>query len=709
MVDGYMNKRALLGGLPLVFLLPVHAETLESITVHGDLGSKRDRLEDSFYKSYSLEVLTKEEMEEESAIDIKSALQSLPGVKVKESGSFSKDLEIRGLGGDRVISVVDGVKLVNQGMTHSGGGELGLIDPSTVETIELVKGSPSVIYDPGATGGVISISTLKDIKAMEDKVKVKYNYQYDDGYWLNKNTLFLEGKYKDFYSSLNYSITDSKGRNVKDTEKLQKTLDRTNAKDERYGTDFMLSDLGYESKSYSYVGGYQVNDRLSVYLRKSNYTAEDISFTHGSSTSTVFHYDEYERDALSGGFKFEDVLGMDKIDLTYSDQEIIKVIQTNVLNKDTQTVESDTFKIDASKRIDAFELLVGAEYAKDEAKTYTFSNQEYLATYLNGTYDLEHLLFNAGVRYNHYRVEQEIEPGRNLDTIHDLVGVSGVLEEPLTDDAFTYALGVTYLMTESQNLAFNYSRTYRYPSLYERFAFDNFIGGGADMEAEEADSFELSWKYLDDTFFSSLTFFYTKFDTYNDVYEYRKIKDVSFLRECNEDPDCDPFDDDVNENKIFSTFLKYATFHDVVNRGFEFTMLKQFEAQEIELGFNTSLSDLSDGELDLANAVEPMMITFDQDPLEFSAHIKKDFVSSYEPWVRLRVRHVTNSPEVKQQDGFDPFTVANLYFGFRYKDFVFNGGIRNLSDEVYNEPYMGLDGVKRTFFMNASISFEKLL
>ncbi|HIP54740.1 MAG TPA: TonB-dependent receptor, partial [Sulfurimonas autotrophica] len=589
MVAGYMNKFIILGALPLI----AYCETLETIIVEEHLDSKENSIEESFFRSYQKEIISREDILENSAVDVKDALKHLPNVTVKDTGSFTKKLSIRGLSGDRVISVVDGVKLVNQGITHSGGGELGLIEASTIEKIELVKGSPSVIYDPGATGGVINISTIKDISKIKDKIAGKYTYQRDEGYKLNKHTLFTEAKYQNFYSSINYSTVDSKDRNVKDKNKIKKVLLRTNFKEERYGSKYEITDLGYKSDSYNFFTGYKVSDNIDFYLRKSNYLAEDISFTHGASTSMVIHYDEYERDALSLGAKLKNIYNLEKIDITVSEQKIRKMIQTNDLNINDQIVDTKTIKIDLAKRYDVFYFLAGSEFSKDKAETYTFSNQDYFATYLNGEYNNEKFILNAGLRYNHYKVKQEIEPGRDLDTIYDLVGISGVLKDDIIDDAFTYGLGATYLVNDNHNIAFNYSKTYRYPTLYERFAFDSFVGGGADMMAEEGDNLELSWKYLDDSTFVSLSYFYTDFSTYNNTYEHRKIKDLDFLKQCLKDKECNPYDDDHNEDTIFSTFFKYASFYGVKNSGFELSVKKEFKEQAIESGFDISLSALS--------------------------------------------------------------------------------------------------------------------
>ncbi|MCH9814526.1 MAG: TonB-dependent receptor [Epsilonproteobacteria bacterium] len=695
----------LFGVLPLM----VYGEVLEKVVVEGKVDEKERIKEASFYRTYTKDTITREDIAQQSAIDIKDALSSIPGVMVKDTGSFTKQLSIRGLSGDRVISVVDGMKLSNQGITHSGGGELGLVDLSSVEKIELVKGSPAVIYDPGATGGVINVTTIKDVSSLPDQIGFKYKYGYDDGYMLNTNSLLLEGKYSNFYSSLLYSALDSKGRHVKDQDKLNKVLGESNIEQNLVGSGFEITNLGFESKAYQFFSSYELEDIATFYLKVSDYNAEDISFTHGGQDAMVFQYDEYERENAAFGIKSDPLLGLDYLDFNYNHQLISKMKQVSVYAQNRVEVKSDTFKVDAQKSLGMYELLFGAEYTMDKAKTYTHSEQKYVAAYLNGTYHHDNFTLTAGLRQNYYKAQQNIQPGRNLDTVYELAGSSGVLKEPITESGLSYAVGLTYLLNENNNISANYSKTYRNPSLYERFAFDTFIGGGSAMEPEKADNFEFSYKYLDDTLSVTATLFYTDFETYNDVYSYKQVKNKTLLDECNKDVECDPYDGGENEREIFFTLLKYTSFDNVKNRGFEFSIEKEFVDQHIVSGLNIALNDFTDAEVWLENASEPLVETFDQDPLEFSAFVKKRLEYKYQPWIQLNVKHTTNRPEVKQKDGFDPFTVVNLYFGGEYKNFVLNGGVRNLTDEVYHEPYMGLDGVKRTFFMNVTYTFDHLL
>lgn len=701
-----MNKTLilLLGVFPLI---SYSSEELETILIQKNLDIKKAYKQEQFYKTYSQELITKQDIQEEGISNTKDALKNISNIKVKDLGSFNKTLSIRGFSGERVISIVDGVKLSNHGITVAGGGELGLIDPSSIEKIEVIKGNPSVVYDPGAIGGVVKVTTIKNLSQVKDKIKLKYNYLNDESYKLNKHSGFIETKYKDFYFNIFSSKSDSKNLNVKNKNKLNGIINNTNLNDERTGTVFELKNLGYQSKDYGGMLSYSINPQTNLFFKGNNFKAENITFAYGSTTPRVFHYDEYTKKNWLIGLNTKEYLKSNYINLLHSNQKIYRMTKTSLDTRGEVQLDSKTSKIEAQHTIEDVLLTSGLEYTKDKAKTLTYSKQNYLALFLNGEYILNKWSFITGLRYNNYKVTQDLLPGKNPDIAYDLVGVSGVIKEPLKDDALNYSAGILYSFNEYNNLGFNYSRSYRYPSLYERFAFDTFIGGGANMKPEEANNFEISFKHLEDNFDYRLSLFYSDFDIYNSLYKRTTIKNKAALEECNKDPKCDPFDSDINERRIFESNFIYDSFDDIKSYGFEFDINKRLQNYHTEFGFTVGMTKKSDAIKQFSGKKYNFQLV--QEPIEFSTYIKKSFLYKYNPWIKLKIRHVTNSVDVDQEGGFSPFTVADIYFGAKHKTISINAGIKNISDKIYHEPYMPLDGTKRSFFINLGINFETLL
>lgn len=686
------------------------ASELDTILVQEQEETKQEYKQNSFYKSYSSELITKKDIEEKSVINLKDALKDVSNIKVKDMGSFSKSLSIRGFKGERVVSIVDGAKISNHGMTMSGGGELSLIESSSVEQMEVVKGSPSILYDPGAVGGVIKIKTIKDIDNIKDKIRIKHTYLNNQGYKLNKNITTLEGKYDKFYIQYIMSNEKSEGRAVKDQEKLKYTLHKTNSREERYGTEHELKDLSYKSKANNLTLGYKIYDKINFLYKNFDKKSEDITETYGSRTPMAFHYDEYNMDGSVVGIDIKDIYGFNRINILNNKQIIYKMSHGKANTKNETQLTSNTKKVDLEYPLDDLLILSGIEQTKDKARTYTFSRQTYDAIYLSGEYIYEDFTLTAGIRNNKHWIQKDLKSGERVDICQDKVGISGC-PPPKNDEKINYSAGVVYSINDFNNISFNYATTYRYPSLYERFAYNGgFIGGGMDMKPEEADNFDISWKYLNDESGLNIkvTIFKSDFDTYNDTVESISIQDQNALDECNEDVNCNPFDDDVNEEKIFAKKLKYTSIKDVKSSGFEIDIEKEFKKQNIITTFNIAQTTISDKKIIYDSGYVYKEVAL-QEPLEYSTSIKKNFKYYYKPWIKLNLRHVTNNPKVKQKDGFEAFTVGNLYFGAKKGKFTLNAGVKNITDKVYNEPYSPLDGVERSFFFSISIELEKLL
>lgn len=93
-------------------------------------------------------------------------ISSVPGVFSLNANNFAQDLRIsiRGFGA-RAAFGIRGIKLVVDGIpetTPDGQGQLDNLTLNTIDNIEIVKGSSSVLYG-NASGGVIHIQTEEDI------------------------------------------------------------------------------------------------------------------------------------------------------------------------------------------------------------------------------------------------------------------------------------------------------------------------------------------------------------------------------------------------------------------------------------------------------------------------------------------------------------------------------------------------------------------
>ena len=105
-------------------------------------------------KSQQVRTVTKEDIEKSNASTITEVLQKKAGLNVKNYGGYGNTsaVYIRGMSGDAVAILVDGVQ-VNS--AQSGEFDLSHLSLTDVEKIEIVKGGSDTKYNiSGACGGV---------------------------------------------------------------------------------------------------------------------------------------------------------------------------------------------------------------------------------------------------------------------------------------------------------------------------------------------------------------------------------------------------------------------------------------------------------------------------------------------------------------------------------------------------------------------------
>ena len=118
--------------------------------------------------------VTKEDILKESPQTSADLLASIPGIKVQKSQFGGGSPVLRGMESNRVLLVVDGVRM-NNAIYRKGHLQNSItISPSLLERTEVVFGPSSVIYGSDALGGVIHYYT-KTPKTSEEPI-VKSNF-----------------------------------------------------------------------------------------------------------------------------------------------------------------------------------------------------------------------------------------------------------------------------------------------------------------------------------------------------------------------------------------------------------------------------------------------------------------------------------------------------------------------------------------------------
>jgi outer membrane receptor protein involved in Fe transport len=132
-------------------------ELTELLKVRAVTGARHDqRLVDS---PRQIVVLTAQDIRRRNYRSTPDALADMMGVFVQETNDGSGAPIIRGLVGNQILVMVDGIRLNNSTYRLGPNQYLNTIDLNQIERIEVVRGAGSVLYGSDALGGVVNIIT----------------------------------------------------------------------------------------------------------------------------------------------------------------------------------------------------------------------------------------------------------------------------------------------------------------------------------------------------------------------------------------------------------------------------------------------------------------------------------------------------------------------------------------------------------------------
>ncbi len=198
-------------------------KTLERVTVTGSRIKQSNKV-----TSAPVAIITRETIDKSGATSVGEYLQELTSsgkslnAKFNSSGNFgyppdgggigagSAQVDLRNLGSQRVLVLVDGIRWVNESSASgvSGSTDLNTIPLAIVERIEVLEDGASAIYGSDAIAGVVNVITRKKFDGA--LVHAKYGSYGHGGDDTEADITFGGGSDK-FHGVFNASYVDAKG------------------------------------------------------------------------------------------------------------------------------------------------------------------------------------------------------------------------------------------------------------------------------------------------------------------------------------------------------------------------------------------------------------------------------------------------------------------------------------------------------------------
>ncbi|MCP4594873.1 TonB-dependent hemoglobin/transferrin/lactoferrin family receptor [Neptuniibacter sp.] len=161
----------------------VNAETSAALLVGSKMVIQATRIEQPLEDvSRSISVIEKEEIDTIQPQSVAEILAFEPNILI-EGGSRPgyQTINIRGLGDERIVQTVDGVRQDFE----SGHRASYFLDPILLKSVEVIKGPASTLWGSGALGGVVSQNTVEPSDILEADqdvgglIKTGWNFNND--------------------------------------------------------------------------------------------------------------------------------------------------------------------------------------------------------------------------------------------------------------------------------------------------------------------------------------------------------------------------------------------------------------------------------------------------------------------------------------------------------------------------------------------------
>jgi len=453
-------------------------------------------------------------------------ISNVPGVFSLNANNYAQDLRIsiRGFGA-RAAFGIRGIKLVVDGIpetTPDGQGQLDNLTLNTIDKIEIVKGSSSVLYG-NASGGVIHIETEENIdnSIIEGGIVLGsyglQQYNVKGGWSANHTTVLLNGAhhrtngYRDQSGMTSSSIGAKVSHHFRNEARLKFLFNYTNSPqaDDPGGLNI---DLVNDNRR-------QARDRNILFK-----TGETISQTKIGSHFVMPVSDKL--DLSSYGFystrDFEGLLpfefgGLIQLDRSY--WGLGSSLQSTIIK--SNAVHKSKIGFDIARQSDnrkRFRNLEGQQGDMTLSQIEAFNN---IALYFLSQSSYGKWDFNLGFRWDSNSLSAEDRFLTNGDDSGDV---------NLSD--LTSSFGINFSVSEHFSVFANYRESFETPSLSELSSNPSgTIGFNENVKAQEATNYEIGLRHrFSNQSLLEVTLFHI--DTENDLvpFEVEEFPDRTFFR-----------------------------------------------------------------------------------------------------------------------------------------------------------------------------------
>lgn len=465
-----------------------------------------------------ISVITAEDIRQKNYRTVPEALNEMVGVLVQETNYGGGSPIIRGMVGNQILILIDGIRMNNAIYRLGPNQYLNTVDMNQVERIEVIHGTGSVLYGSDAFGGVINIITKSRAgSAAGSSAEARMFGRFGSA---------------DRSGVGRFEVSGNVGKLG-----LIGGISLKNFGDLRAGNGTGLQGFtGYFEGDGDLKLTYSLSDRQSLVLGLQRVDQKDVprSDVVQSGQYLKFEWDPERRDLASLQYEFKNIgsfINSLKVDVSYQEQleENKRIVGSapSVQRQMHDEAQSKGVVVQLSSLLGERQVLTyGLDYYGDriisrrvDADSLTGQRSTKVGTFADGSTDRSVASFlqdeirvtgslsaNLGVRYSLHHLHAAVtDPG------------SGVIDVNSSPSALTASARGLYKLKPNLGLFFGVGQGFRAPNVDDSTILGSFAGGfeipNPNLQPEKSLNYEFGIKAQHKRFSGTAAYFISDFDS----------------------------------------------------------------------------------------------------------------------------------------------------------------------------------------------------
>lgn len=481
----------------------------------------------------SVGVITRKDIQQLQPNKLSELFRYEPGVNVEQSGSRhgEANINIRGIGGNRVLILKDGVRMPD-GFGSAGTDQgRGSFSAFNLGRVEVLKGPASALYGSDALGGVVLLKSL-DAQSLVEQNEGETVMQFSGGY----NSVDERSRGSFLAASelgAGYGLLQIEGQSFSETD---------------INGNFQPNPKDANSQSLLAIWAHQPTDEqrwewlVNLWQQEAdnrlNTNLGPISGPPGSAITEALAKDESTRWHVGVRHEVDNLAWLDKLkwqldyqssgyDQTESEKQESRFTAIQILEQEEFEQKQWSANLQIEKALGDHSLVTGIDLSQREltrpvdrqqidlrtgevsrnyagvnypGKTYPDTDIEQYGVYLQDVYrptDAWRLV--AGVRFDYY------SSSPSVDEAYANFNTSNTQIDSRSDSKWSPYLGVTYLLSDTAELYASATTGFRAPPVDDQFisrailipvpGVPHEVVPNNELDPETSKGFELGWRW----------------------------------------------------------------------------------------------------------------------------------------------------------------------------------------------------------------------